>query len=247
MSVKDVRTHIMLDLEIAAHPLKHNPAIIQIGAIHFDIETGNHLKYFSTHINLESCIESGLITDSDTLQWLEKKIPDTLSASRNSKVALEFALKKLTTWLLSCHKATKSDITVKYPTAKYDSTDLQLMIWAYGSTQDCRWMESAYKACDLKKPWMFYNDLCVRTYCETAFSITGRNIRRDVDKSFAGNKHNAIDDCKHQILYLIKCREALLGAQASAIDPVSTGTAPGSSRKRPRTVLDDNRSRLGLE
>ncbi|KAJ8066286.1 hypothetical protein OCU04_005365 [Sclerotinia nivalis] len=249
MSVKDVRTHIMLDLEIAAHPLEHNPAIIQIGAIHFDIETGENLKYFSMHINLESCIEFGLITDSDTLQWLEKNIPNTLSASQNSKVALDVALERFTTWLSSCHKSTKANINSKYPTAKYDPTDLQIMIWAFGSPQDCRWMESAYKACELKKPWMHYNDLCVRTYCETAFSITGRNIRRDVDKSFVGKKHNAIDDCKHQIIYVIKCRDALRGEQASAISPVAAAPlpAPDSSRKRPRTVLDDNRSRMGLE
>ncbi|TGO12131.1 hypothetical protein BTUL_0094g00460 [Botrytis tulipae] len=247
MSAKDVRTHIMLDLEIAAHPLKHNPAIIQIGAIHFDIETGEVLKTFSIDINLESCIESGLITDSDTLQWLEKNVPDTLSASQNSKVALQIALKRLTTWLSSCHKSNQVSIKTNYPAARFDPTDLQVMIWAYGSTQDCRWMESAYKAADLRKPWMYYNDLCVRTYCEAAFSITGRNIRREVDKTFVGKKHDAIDDCKHQILYLTKCRDALRGLQGSAIAPVPVGPISESSVKRPRTVLDDNRSRMGLD
>lgn len=108
-------------------------------------------------------------------------------------------------------------------------------------------MESAYKAADLRKPWMYYNDLCVRTYCEAAFSITGRNIRREVDKSFVGKKHNAIDDCKHQILYLTKCREALRGLQNSATAPAPVETTPESSVKRPRTVLDDNRSRMGLD
>ncbi|TGO30589.1 hypothetical protein BPAE_0004g00460 [Botrytis paeoniae] len=242
MSAKDVRTHIMLDLQIAAHPLKHNPAIIQIGAIHFDIETGEVLKTFSIEINIESCIESGLVTDSDTLQWLEKSIPDTLSASQNSKVALQIALKRLTAWLSSCHKSNQVSINTNYPAARFDPTDLQVMIWAYGSTQDCR----AYKAADLRKPWMYYNDLCVRTYCEAAFSITGRNIRREVDKSFAGKKHNAIDDCKHQILYLTKCRDALRGLQGVAIAPVPV-EPPESSVKRPRTVLDDNRSSMGLD
>ncbi|APA09667.1 predicted protein [Sclerotinia sclerotiorum 1980 UF-70] len=84
-----------------------------------------------------------------------------------------------------------------------------------------------------------------------AFSITGRNIRREVDKSFVGKKHNAIDDCKHQIIYVIKCHDAFRGPQVSAIAPVSAGpasaTTSDSSRKRPRTVLDDNRSRMGLE
>ncbi|KAF5871726.1 uncharacterized protein Bfra_008750 [Botrytis fragariae] len=184
MSTKDVRTHTMLDLEIAAHPLKHNPAIIQTGAIHFHIETGKVLKTFSIDINLESCIESGLITDSDTLQWLEKNIPGTRPN--------------------------------RPPT-------------------------------DLRKPWMHYNDFCVRTYCEAAFSITGRNIRREVDKSFVGKNHNAIDDCKHQILYLTKCRDAFRGLQGSAITPVPAGPIFESSVKRPRTVLDDNRSRMGLD
>ncbi|ESZ98086.1 hypothetical protein SBOR_1542 [Sclerotinia borealis F-4128] len=207
MSAKDVRTHIMLDLEIAAHPLKHNPAIIQIGAIHFDIETGAHLN----------------------------------------KVLLDVAFTRFTTWLSSCHKSTRADINAKHPAAKYDPTDLQIMIWAYGSTQDCRWMESAYKACDLKKPWMYYNDLCVRTYCEMAFSITGRNIRREVDKSFVGKKHNAIDDCKHQIIYLIRCRDALRGTQASANTLAATKPVPEPSRKRPMIALDDNRSRMGSD
>lgn len=246
-AAKDVRVHIMLDLEIAAHPRNHNSAIIQIGAIHFDIETGDHLKYFSMNINLDSCIESGLVTDADTLQWLEKNIPNTLSASQNSKSALAIALARFNVWLSICHKCNQSVIKAKYPAARYGPTDLQLMIWAYGSTQDCRWMESAYKACDIRKPWMYYDDLCVRTYCEVAFSITGRNIRREVDRSFAGKKHNAIDDCKHQIIYLVKCREALQGAYASAAAPTSVEQAPESSRKRSRTLLDDNRSRMGLD
>ena len=128
MSVKDVRTHIMLDLEIAAHPRKHNPAIIQIGAIHFDIDTGSYLKYFTTHINLNSCVESGLVTDRDTLQWLERNIPATLTASQNSNITLEVAPIRLTTWLTSCHNDTKITIRTKHATAKFDQTDLQIMI-----------------------------------------------------------------------------------------------------------------------
>ncbi|KAM0163432.1 hypothetical protein ACHAPG_001357 [Botrytis cinerea] len=194
-----------------------------------------------------SCIVSGLITDSDTLQLLEKDIPDTSSASQNSKVVLQIALKRFTAWLSSCYKSNQVSIKTNYPAARYDSTDLQVMIWAYGSTQDCRWMESAYKAADLRKPWMYYNDLCVRAYCEAAFSIIGRNIRRGVDKSFVGKRHNAIDDCKHQILYLTKCREALRGLQNSAIAPAPVQTTPESSVKLPKTVLDDNHSRMGLD
>lgn len=136
----------MLDLEVAAHPSNHNPAIIQIGAIHFDIVTGEALKYFFMNINLESCVESGLATGSDTLEWLEKNIPDTLSAKQNSKVALEVALKRFTTWLSGCHRSNQVSISTSYPAAIHDPTDLQLMTWAYGSTQDCRRMENAYKA-----------------------------------------------------------------------------------------------------
>jgi len=57
---KDQHANIMLDIECAGLPHSSNPAIIEIGAVYFDFNTGEELSCFSTPINLKSCIDKGL-------------------------------------------------------------------------------------------------------------------------------------------------------------------------------------------
>lgn len=56
-------------------------------------------------------------------------------------------------------------------------------------------------------PWKFYNDMCVRTFVVQCKMMTGRDFRKEV--AFKGVKHKALDDCRHQIEYLVKARNLL--------------------------------------
>jgi len=88
----------MLDLECTAKSA-HNPAIIQIGAVHFDIDTGRELRSFTSRVNLQSSIDKGLVQDMDTLNFLMRKIPITLEKSKTCRTELPTALKSFSKWL----------------------------------------------------------------------------------------------------------------------------------------------------
>jgi hypothetical protein len=147
MANKNFHTNIMLDLECAAIDI-HNPAIIQIDASYFDIDTGREIRKFSTHVNLQSCLYKGLVTDEDTLQWLQKNIPKTLVQSKKCLTSLPLALERLSKWLRICSKDTKEEL---HDRGQF-SLDSQLMIWANGANADNIWIHSAYKACKMPKP-----------------------------------------------------------------------------------------------
>ncbi|KAF8848520.1 hypothetical protein BDZ45DRAFT_810720 [Acephala macrosclerotiorum] len=85
---KDPNANIMLDLEYTA-AAAHNPAILEIGAVWFDIDTGTELATFKSLVSLISCLGLGLVQTDVTVAWLANNIPDTLATSRTTKVSLE--------------------------------------------------------------------------------------------------------------------------------------------------------------
>ncbi|KAL2062441.1 hypothetical protein VTL71DRAFT_6707 [Oculimacula yallundae] len=106
----DSHTNIMLDLECASI-IASNPAIIEIGAIFFDLNTGTELEHFHTPISMSSCLgndpsQPKLVTDPDTISWLPSTIPQTLQASEETMVTLEEALFKFKRFIEKCCKVT---------------------------------------------------------------------------------------------------------------------------------------------
>jgi DNA polymerase III epsilon subunit-like protein len=59
--------HLMLDLETLGN--KSNSAILSIGAVEFDLETGETGREFYQRIDLQSCIDKGLIINGSTFYW----------------------------------------------------------------------------------------------------------------------------------------------------------------------------------
>jgi hypothetical protein len=59
----------------------------------------------------------------------------------------------------------------------------------------------------MERPWMFYNNMCVRTFVQQAKIMTGREFVKEVEN---GQKHHALSDCRTQIRYLVIARTALL-------------------------------------
>jgi hypothetical protein len=60
----------------------------------------------------------------------------------------------------------------------------------------------------MEKPWEYYNDMCVRTFVKQCLSVTGRDFQRET--VLKGKKHKALDDCRHQISYLVNARNYLM-------------------------------------
>jgi oligoribonuclease (3'-5' exoribonuclease) len=206
---KNFHTNIMLDLECTSIG-NHNPAIIEIGAVYFDIDTGAELAHLSTPVSLQSCLDLGLVTEEETLDWVEKNIPITLSTSKSCSVTLHQALFRLSRFIRDSCKQTVNALQEQGRTVHLES---EPMIWGNGVMADNVWIHSAYKACSMEKPWKYWNDMCVRTIVKQCYFMTGTDYQREA--VMKGTKHKAIDDCRHQIAYLVKARNALMAPATS--------------------------------
>src|SRR5271170_6563388 len=168
---KSPHTHIMLDLECADVD-SFKPVIMEIGAVNFNIDTGEELSSFSTLINFESCIEKGLEANPETMGFLHgnKTLAATLEKSKASQVTIVEALVNFTNWIREC-QFNNPRMTPKP----------EVLVWGNGSVADNVWIKSAYRACGMgnKIPWMHYGDRCVRTVVQECFDVTGRNYRRE--------------------------------------------------------------------
>ena len=193
----------MLDLECTSVEAP-NPAIIELAAVHFDSDTGAELGSLKTPINLKSCLDKGLVTDEGaegdcTWNWLHHNIPETLIRSQETSVSLEQALFKLSQFVRkSCATWEERQQSLGNPVRK----SVQPIIWGNGAVADNIWIRSAYQACGMERPWRFTSDICVRTAMHLVQSMSGRNFK--YGEQFEGNAHDALDDCRHQIKYLVK-------------------------------------------
>lgn len=176
---------IMLDLETMGNKTK--PAIAQISAVAFNIETCETFEEFDRHVHLQSSIDAGLdVTASTAIFWLDQ-----------SKEARELLIK-------GQEKADQL-VTVLVDFADFINTLRShygdIRVWGNGSMADNRWLESAYEACKMESPINFWEHSDLRTMVDYGW----RKQKTDYKQSqeFEGVKHNAIDDCKHQIKYLV--------------------------------------------
>lgn len=72
----------------------------------------------------------------------------------------------------------------------------------------------------MERPWKFYNDMCVRTFVRQCSLMTGRDFARE--QVFEGTKHVALDDCRHQVAYLVNARNSLVPLRPSKAPVPST-------------------------
>lgn len=180
--------HVMLDLETFGN--KTNPAIIQIAAVAFNldgtlIENGE----FNVLINPSSCVKRGLKVDQDTVTWWLKQdksvVEKVFAKSIIDGSDLEDALGMFSMYLSNLRN--KSD-------------DGEIRVWGNGIYSDNKWLGSAYEACNMNDPIRHWQHSDVRTIVDLGINLLGKDIKSET--SFDGEKHNAIDDCKHQIKYL---------------------------------------------
>ncbi|KAF4624309.1 hypothetical protein G7Y89_g13864 [Cudoniella acicularis] len=204
MRQKNYHTNIMLDLEIAGVD-SDNPVIIALAAVYFDPDTGKELAHILTPVSYDSCLKLGLVTDEKTLTWLDETIPETLNTSKSSTVSLEKALFKFSNFVrTSCRKTIEE---LRKDGRENLERYSQPMIWGNGAIADNVWIRSAYRACGMERPWKFWNDMCVRTVVKQCAALTGRDYSREI--KFQGEKHNPLDDCRHQVRYLVLAMDTL--------------------------------------
>lgn len=162
--------HIMIDIETMG--TKSYSAILSIGAVEFDLETGCFGNTFYVNIDLDSCLTAGLKTDDDTIEWWH-----------NQSLEAKEALEKYKETLLNGLKMFKKFF-------KYDDYE----VWGNSARFDLGILANAFEVTGIELPWNFKNERCVRTLVSFLPEVK-QNM------PFNGTRHNALDDCIHQIRY----------------------------------------------
>jgi hypothetical protein len=166
--------HLMVDLETMG--TRPGCAIVSIGAVEFDIETGKFGRHFYERVDLQSCLDVGLFVQAHTVYWwLQQSEAARKELYNSDRLDLHTALTKLGSFM--------QDLETFY-------------IWGNGASFDFGILEAAVHACGYKKvPWNFRLERDVRTIVMIAPKVKE-------NYPFCGTRHNALDDCIYQINYV---------------------------------------------
>lgn len=186
----------MIDLETFGNRM--DSAIVSIGAVFFDPDTGELGMEFYKAIDADSACRYGRVTGSTVTWWLQQS-----QAARDAVVAgktpLPEALAKL---------------------ADFYALNPKAPVWGNGPTFDISILEHAYwRAHDKPAPWAFWNVRDCRTIKDLGDAIGYRIPKLE------GTAHNALDDAlddaRHQASWVIEIRRRLLNKSASQMATVA--------------------------
>jgi len=173
-----MQSHIMLDLETFG--VDPGSVIRSIGAVEFNIETGELGNEFYSNITRESCEELGMTVDPDTERWWSQQSKDAQDSLLKDQRPFKIVASDFCRWYArQCRGLSK------------------VAMWSQGSNFDGVLLNSALKLAGMRAPWKFYHALDTRTaYFMGAFNSYA--VKRD------GTYHNALDDARHQALCVHK-------------------------------------------
>lgn len=173
-------THVMIDLETLGTDI--NSVIVAIGAVKFDIKTGEIIDEFYSPVDPVSCQEVGMGIDANTVMWWLH--PDRNKA-REALLAEEYrndifnALTDFNNWYVLGHEA----------------GDPLCPVWGNGCMFDNAIMEFAYKRVNQECPWTFRENRDYRTIKQ----ILGSKYL-EPEKVL---HHHALEDAKWQAQHLV--------------------------------------------
>ena len=164
--------HVMIDIETMGS--QSQSAIVSIGAVRFDLKTGEIGERFYVNVDLQSCIDAGLIINSDTLMWWLNQNEEARKKITEKGFHLNNALVTLSGFI------TKDD-----------------EVWGNSARFDLGILSDAYNAVKLPIPWDFRKERCVRTLVAFAPEVKAAEVN-------TGVAHDALADCIFQISYCSK-------------------------------------------
>lgn len=180
------KTNIMLDIETLG--CKTTSAMLSIGAVMFDINTGEIQDCFHHYIDLQDCLNYGLTVDASTIIWWLKQSDDARKAIYEQKgMPLKYVLSQFTTYFNRC-----KELGGEEP-----------QIWGNGASFDVSILQYAYEKLNMEIPWSFYNVRDVRTAV-----MYYPEVKANME--FEGIRHDALDDCKYQIKYLTEITKRIV-------------------------------------
>ena len=168
----------MLDVMLDLETMGNGPcaAIVAIGAVEFDCETGAVGARFSQPVDLDTAVRMGGEMDASTVLWWMQQGDEARAAFAKGGAHLAQALINFAAWL-----------------QERGTTD-SLRIWGNGAAFDNVILASAYRAASMPQPWRHWNDRCYRTI---------KAQHADVKMERVGVHHNAADDAESQARHLV--------------------------------------------
>lgn len=168
--------HIMCDLE--TFDTKPSALVISIGAVRFDPALGTIGEKFYAVLDLQTQSDRGRTTSESTKNWWAQQSDDARAVLSAPKTDTLVAL---------------SDF---YDFVYKDGCD---GFWGNGATFDNVIVDSLYQTFGLKRPWSYSADRCYRT----VKALHAAAHPYAALPQFAGVKHNALADAKHQTKCLL--------------------------------------------
>lgn len=164
----------MIDIET----LGTNPGsvILSIGAVSFNLETGETGKEFFRNIKLQDSLDLGLKIDGDTLAWWMNNKAEAFKMSTDNGESLLTVLDDL------------------YEFIRHSGVN-KTFVWGNSNRFDLGLLEAVYdKVPGIPTPWNFRNERDVRTL--VAFAPEIKDNWKKV-----GVEHHGLSDCINQIGY----------------------------------------------
>jgi hypothetical protein len=163
---------LMIDLETFGNA--QGSVIRSVGALVFDRYSDRVGAEFYMNIDEASCLERGLTKDPETVAWWETQPKAARDALLVDPRPMDEVASAFCAW--------------------YDRQPGLKAIWSQGGNYDEPLWSWFLKAAGCKRvPWKFWESRCTRTiYDASGFNIY--SVKR------AGTHHNALEDCRHQVI-----------------------------------------------
>lgn len=169
---------IMVDLETLGTTA--DSAIVSVGAVRFDLETGETHDGFYQVISLDSNLSAGRYISPDTLSWWMQQEPEARAIFSAPSEPLHDVLENFARWIHSP-----------------DS-----IMWSNGADFDLPMLAHAYTHAGISLPWKYWNSRCFRTYKNLPGAKQTKTPKQGV-------KHNALADAYNQAQTLCAIHHAL--------------------------------------
>jgi exodeoxyribonuclease VIII len=167
---------VMVDIETFS--TGRDAVIASVGAVRFDLDTGEIGEGFYMNIDTETQEELGFNKDPATIQWWSEQCQEARDALLSpAPVHINVFAEA---FAMFCKKGKGCNL------------------WGNGSNFDNRVLREAYTLLEVKCPWHYRNDRDVRTLVALGRSL---GINTKSKQPFEGTVHNALDDAKHQVKY----------------------------------------------
>jgi DNA polymerase III epsilon subunit-like protein len=178
-----------LDFMVDLETMGNGPtaAIVQIGCVVFDRDSGEVFDEFKVNVDLASEVKNGFTMDASTAQWW-------MGQSAEGK----------NTWVGKASYPSKDALTlfVKF-VQKYREN--KSVIWSH-STFDAPILMYHFGQLAMKLPIRYAFWLDLRT-----LSMLGRGVASIPKEARPDDAHDAVADCYYQVKWLVKCWNALKG------------------------------------